>query len=132
VPSNDPGDAGASHGKSAQHAPQAPGSESDSGEPESDSAGTPTPSLQGLCTAYQAGATSNPGKAIDNPAFSVLVAAAGGTDKVADYCDELIGPRPTHPAGPPTDVIPSHPTGAPDVSHPAPSHSTPSHPTGRP
>src|SRR5712692_3418419 len=30
--------------------------------------GTPSPSLRGLCTAYQAGATSNDGKALTNPA----------------------------------------------------------------
>jgi hypothetical protein len=91
----------------------------DSNESESESAhspGTPTPSLEGLCNAYQAGATSNPGKALQSAAFQVLVAAAGGEDKLATYCTDLIGPATTHSHGKPSDVPP---------------HATPSHP-GRP
>jgi hypothetical protein len=99
------------------------------------SSATPHPSLDGLCKAFRAGATDNPGKAISNPAFSVLVAKAGGVDNVAAYCDTRIAPaakhhhhgRPatpgsarthaanhpsapvTHPAGEPTVLPPRHP-----------------------
>jgi hypothetical protein len=76
--------------------------------------GTPSPSLRGLCTAYQAGVADSHGKAMSNPAFSALVTAAGGTDQVADYCTKLIGAPRTHPSGEPT----SHPTGSP-TSHPS-------------
>jgi hypothetical protein len=123
-------------------------SSDDQDPPESDSptdTATPSPSLDGLCKAYQAGAANNPGKALANPAFTVLVAAAGGTDNVAAYCVTLVGPARTHPAGAPTShpggPPSSHPSGAP-ASHPggAPSShpsgagtgATPSHPTGRP
>jgi hypothetical protein len=86
---------------------------------------TPTPSLNGLCKAYQAGAASNPGKVLSNPAFSVLVATAGGADAVGAYCTTLVGPARTHPTGAPT----THPTGAP-TSHPT--GAPTSHPTGAP
>jgi hypothetical protein len=83
---------------------------------------TPSPSLDGLCQAYQAGAV--PRKA-SNPAFAALSRAAGGADGVAAYCVDLIGPAPTHPT-------PTHPT----PTHPAPTHPTdpselvlPTHPT---
>ncbi len=99
------------HGKPSQ----AP---SEAGKPEATSShapkGTPSPSLRGLCTAYQAGVADSHGKAMDSPAFSALVTAAGGTDNVADYCTKLIGAPSTHPSGEPT----SHPTGSP-TSHPS-------------
>jgi hypothetical protein len=89
------------------------------------SSASPSPSLKGLCTAYQAGATDNNGNAIHNPAFQALVTAAGGTSKLTAYCTKLIGPAPTHPTGKPS----SHPTGKPS-SHPTGKPS--SHPTGAP
>jgi hypothetical protein len=133
----------ASHGKSAsaqakvaaRHA-----SETDSEGPETEPAepsesgeadGTPTPSLEGLCHAFQAGATSNPGKAIDNPAFSVLVAAAGGKDKLAAYCENLIGAPRSHPNGQPSDH-PSHPAGAGQSHGHGPPSDLPTHPGGEP
>jgi hypothetical protein len=82
--------------------------------------GSPSPSLPGLCKAYQAKADIERGKALDSPAFTALVTAAGGLDKVDTYCATLITPKPdktrptnrptpkptgkptTHPAGPPT------------------------------
>jgi hypothetical protein len=102
---------------------------SDSAEPSGkpSGAGTPSPSLVGLCHAVQAGATSNPGKALENPAFSVLVAAAGGKSNLAAYCAHLIGPAHTHGAPSHHPGRSSHPGGAPG-SHPGPS----SHPTGPP
>src|SRR5712692_8914373 len=59
-----------------------PGRGNQPGAKPSGAPGTPSPSLRGLCTAFQAGATSNHGKALTNPAFTALVTAAGGTDKL--------------------------------------------------
>ena len=94
--------------------------------------GSPSPSLVGLCKAYEAKVGSNAhGKALDSPAFQALVKAAGGKDKVTAYCTDLLGkPKDKdtaaddhattapdkHPKGPR-----NHPTGAPDE-----------HPTGGP
>ncbi|MFC0548284.1 hypothetical protein [Kutzneria chonburiensis] len=101
--------------------------------------GSPSPSLTGLCNAFTAGAGSDHGKALDNPAFSALITAAGGRDKVDAYCADLLagkqekgsatpttttttkekdhggqghGPPSTHP-----DPGPDHPTGPP-TTHP--------------
>jgi hypothetical protein len=72
---------------------------------------TPSPSLHGLCVAYQAGAMD---KAAENSAFAALRSAAGGADNVDAYCVALIGPsshpvKPTHPAKPEQAATPSHP-----------------------
>lgn len=54
-------------------------------------AGSPSPSLVGLCKAYAARVGDNEqGKALDNPAFKALISAAGSTDKVTSYCDDLL------------------------------------------
>ena len=93
--------------------------------------GTPSPSLVGLCHAYLAGAGSEHGKALESPAFTVLITKAGGKDKVDAFCTALLasaapsqagdggngdGGNGEHgrPSGRPT---PSHPNGAP-ASHP--------------
>lgn len=104
--------------------------------------GSPSPNLRGLCTAYNAGVATNPGKALDNPAFGVLITTAGGKDNVQSYCATLLASDPgnssahasdqathpdasTHPTGAPTHPdASSHPTGAP--SHPVESD----HPSG--
>jgi hypothetical protein len=84
--------------------------------------GSPSPSLVGLCHAYLAGAGADHGKALDSPAFTVLITTAGGKEKVDVYCTNLL-------AGPSGDVKPdqagSRPTGAP-TSH------SPGAPTARP
>jgi hypothetical protein len=49
------------------------------------------PSLAGQCRAYTAGNKAERGKALDNPTFARLVAAAGGKDKVDAYCAEVLG-----------------------------------------
>jgi hypothetical protein len=90
--------------------------------------GSPSPSLVGLCTAYLAGVAENPGRALDNPAFTALITAAGGKDNVIAYCTAILpsahaSGTPSHPtAGPP-----SHPT-EPSSTHPGAS----THPTGPP
>ncbi|HEY3716617.1 MAG TPA: hypothetical protein VGL39_18985 [Jatrophihabitantaceae bacterium] len=106
--------------------------------------GGPSPNLRGLCTAFTAGAGDNPGKALDNPAFTLLITAAGGKDQVSSYCTTLLGAAPgkssTHPGADPTHGAPStHPTGAPSThptgaptTHPTGPKSTPSHPTPTP
>jgi hypothetical protein len=43
----------------------------------------------GLCRAWQAGQGAGSGSGADAPAFQALVAAAGGADKVAAYCEDV-------------------------------------------
>ncbi len=83
---------------------------------------SPSPSLRGLCQAYTAGVGSNPGEALDNPAFTALITAAGGKDKVAAFCTSLLAAKPNHRATP-------HPTGKPSS---LPTQAPTAHPTGKP
>ncbi|HEX6873485.1 MAG TPA: hypothetical protein VF163_20500 [Micromonosporaceae bacterium] len=79
-----------------------------------DGAGTPSPSLHGLCTAFQAGAGSAHGKALESPAFTALIDAAGGPDKVDAYCTDLLATRPgSAPSDRPGNAPTTVPTGAP-------------------
>lgn len=48
-------------------------------------------SMTGLCRAYQAQEDRYPGSAANSPAFSALVAAAGGADQVPAYCAAVLG-----------------------------------------
>ncbi|SCG65097.1 hypothetical protein [Micromonospora halophytica] len=85
--------------------------------------GTPSPSLVGLCRAYVAKATDNPGKALENPAFTVLVTTAGDREKVAAYCDTLLTAEKGRPSGRPStrpSAAPSRPAGKPDTRPTAP------------
>jgi hypothetical protein len=50
----------------------------------------PSPSLVGLCHAYNVGNKTEHGKALDNPAFTVLITTAGGKDKVDPFCHALL------------------------------------------
>lgn len=84
--------------------------------------GSPSPNLRGLCRAFRAHAGDNPGKSLDNRAFTVLIRKAGGRDKVAAYCDALLATRTAKPSARRSDAS-THPT-----SHPTHSKSTPSHP----
>lgn len=105
---------------------------SDSATPEpSDSAspepkGTPSPSLVGLCRAYGAGVATSHGKALDNPAFTVLITTAGGKDAVPAYCATLLAGA---PGGKPT-ALPTHAQGHQPATHPT--GKPASHPTGKP
>jgi len=67
-----------------------------------------SPSLHGLCTAYLAGVANSHGKALQNPAFTVLINAAGGADGVSGYCATLLSSSAAHPGKPSTH--PAHPT----------------------
>jgi len=99
------------------------------------SSGTPSPSMTGLCKAFTAGAGSDHGKALDNPAFSALITAAGGRDNVDAYCaDLLVGQQKKSSATPPTTTTKEKDHGGqghgPPSTHPEPGG--PDHPTGPP
>jgi hypothetical protein len=87
-------------------------------------AGTPSPSLQGLCTAFLAGAGSDHGKALESPAFQALITAAGGADSVDSFCATVVvspthGAAADHPTGPPA-THPAGPEGTPGTARPTP------------
>jgi len=82
--------------------------------------GSPSPSLEGLCKAYAAKPDGERGKALESSAFQALITAAGGLDKVADYCTTLL-PSAKPGGGKPSD-LPAKPT-----DHPAGPVATPSH-----
>ncbi|WP_258947536.1 hypothetical protein [Lentzea californiensis] len=74
-------------------------------EQKPDNSASPSPSLKGLCQAYTAGAGSEHGKAHNNPAFSALITAAGGAERVPGFCADLLGEKPgksDHTPGKPT------------------------------
>jgi hypothetical protein len=78
--------------------------------------GSPSPSLVGLCHAVDAGNKDDHGKALENPAFTALITAAGGKDKVDAFCATLLAAasaapkeHPSNPADSPSD----HRTGPP-------------------
>ncbi|NJP35513.1 hypothetical protein [Micromonospora thermarum] len=84
---------------------------------EGKNAASPSPSLVGLCHAFRAGAGDNPGKALENPAFSALITAAGTKEEVAAFCDDLLAKkdaRKNTPTVRPTEARPSHTAGKPD------------------
>lgn len=95
---------------------------SDTGRPaDAGGAAAPSPSMPGLCEAYTAQVRENPGKALDNPAFQALITAAGGRDKVPDYCGTVTR---DHPTGKPSDLpTPTEPgNGNAPSTHPTPSN----------
>jgi hypothetical protein len=70
--------------------------------------GSPSPSLVGLCHAVNAGNKDDHGKALENPAFTALITAAGGKEKVDAFCVKLLAAasaaskeHPSHPADDP-------------------------------
>lgn len=75
---------------------------------------SPSPSLEGLCQAYLAGAADNPGRALDSPAMRALINAAGGDeDEVAEFCSDLVPAElrlPEVPAGSPSGLPAERPT----------------------
>ncbi|MGR6321687.1 hypothetical protein Q2K19_17260 [Micromonospora soli] len=102
--------------KPAAHATGKPSDAADKGKGAGDAQGTPSPNLVGLCRAYRAGAGDNPGKALENPAFRVLITTAGDKEQVAAYCDALLAGakgKPSQAARP--TATPSHPTGRPSA-----------------
>lgn len=58
---------------------------------DSSSDASPSPSLTGLCKAYEAGGYASSTKHGNvNPAWSALESAAGGADDVGEYCDDRL------------------------------------------
>jgi hypothetical protein len=127
--SQQPADQRPSIGSPTSSQPAGPGSGQSQG-----GAGTvtPDPSFVGLCRAYKARTGDAPGKALDNPAFTSLIKAAGGKDKVAAYCADVLAAeakrakKSSTQSGQPT--TPDHPGEAGQSGQPAPT----SRPTGHP
>ncbi|MEU4714647.1 hypothetical protein AB0F73_13450 [Micromonospora purpureochromogenes] len=111
-------------GASAKPSAHATGTPADKvkGEKSPGAKGTPSPSLVGLCRAYTVKAGDNPGKALESPAFTVLITTAGGREQVAGYCTTLLAAEKGKPSHRPS-VMPSHPTGKPDA-RPTPQETT--------
>lgn len=108
----------------ASSAAHATASHSAGGQSANHPAASPSPSLRGLCQAYTAHAADNPGKALDNPAFSALISAAGGKANVSGFCATKLAAKPgnaptTHstgkPSSMPTTANTAHPSGKPTV-----------------
>jgi hypothetical protein len=94
------------------------GQPSDAGRP-AGAGNAPAPSMAGLCRAYTAQVNNGPGKALDNPAFDALVAAAGGQENVPEYCAGVVTDQPHgKPSDLPTPAGPGN-TGDPPGSRPA-------------
>jgi hypothetical protein len=123
-------------------APSNPGHSTPGPSRGSGSDATPSPSMIGLCTAYLAGAGADHGKALESPAFSALITAAGGKDNVDAFCAALgvtapgSGRGAGSPSGQPTTQpgATDHPTAEPTAHPDSTDHPTgpPSHPTGTP
>jgi hypothetical protein len=77
-------------------------SERASSSPGSSGAAVDHASLVGLCHAYRARGDRDPGAAIGDAGFAALVAAAGGADKVEEFCTGLLGASPVAPSGSPS------------------------------
>lgn len=112
------------------------------------SPGTPS-GLAGLCTAYRAKKNADRGHALEAPPFAALIAAAGGRDRVAGYCDALLdgkgkptgsgtNPATPQPSEDPTQGTSTGPTarvtGSPEAtpSGPTAGLATTTHPGNRP
>jgi hypothetical protein len=103
-------------------------SRADDAAQEAGDTGTPTPpssSLVGTCHAYLVADKADHGKALGNPAFTALIAAAGGDGKVGPFCQTLLAapspagdgarlsdkPDRNHSTSPPTDHLTRSSTG---------------------
>lgn len=127
-----------------------PGSATGSGPGAGGAGSTAAPNLEGLCQAFLSGDGAEEGGKLDATAFEALARAAGGQDKVPDYCQALQpgdqkaneqgarqpepsdtrgqgqgGPPPSTGSGgqgiPPTSAGGSGQGGSPDPSSPSPS-----------
>jgi hypothetical protein len=117
--SGSPSTSGSSGSSSSTPSPGSPSttpSESPSQSPSetSDGPATPTPSFEGLCRAFQATERSDAGSSLDSAAFLALATQAGGADRIATYCVDLIGPP--KQTGKPTPS-PGKPTGQPTTGN---------------
>ena len=83
-----------------------------------DETATPTPDFKGLCRAFQAADRGDAGSSLASAAFQALATQAGGADRIATYCVDLIGPpketgRPTDKPTPTSKPTPGKPTDRP-------------------
>src|SRR6266516_3847068 len=113
---------------------------STSGQPSA----TPPANVRNLCIAIDGARGATRAKALDDPAFAVLITAAGGKDGVTAYCAAVLSAGPgsssAQPGDPssdqPTSTPPSSPAGTPTPtgppSTPSPTDPTRTHPTGPP
>jgi hypothetical protein len=122
APSSASGDSGQSSDTGTAPAPSE--TESSTSPDEPGRSVNPSPSLVGLCHAWLAHPRDIT-KVSSNPAFSVLITAAGSADAVDGYCTTLLNSaHPSHPAHPTqaqnTKTHPAHPTQAQNTkTHPA-------------
>jgi hypothetical protein len=79
----------------------------------------PGADLRDMCETWQAGQKHGHGKDLDPALVARLGAAAGGTDKIADFCTALLAATPG-PSTTPTQPAPT-PPGNPDKTHGRPS-----------
>jgi hypothetical protein len=77
-------------GSAASRPGGAPGSGSGSAPGSTGAGPAAGPAVQGLCEAYAAGNGVERGGKLDASAFEELVAVAGGEEKVAAYCEDLL------------------------------------------
>ena len=89
-----------------------------SGPATTGAAAAPNPNLEGLCQAYLSSKGAEQGKKLDSAAFEALVRAAGGKEKVQDYCQSLLpaGRRDTEKQPPPDDPGQGQSQGGPPPS----------------
>ena len=127
--SGSPGAPGSNGSSTATGSPGSPSATSSATTPSetpsatSDGPATPSPSYEGLCRAFQAADRSDAGSSLDSAAFLALATQAGGADRIATYCIDLIGPP--KPTGTPTPS-PVKPTPSPGKPTPSPGKPTPS------
>jgi hypothetical protein len=100
--------AGATHGtnghETTSHA-TGPGGTAAQGPTGPDASG---PAREGLCRAWQSGQGGEEGKKDQATAFKALAAAAGGADKVADYCKDVTQGSGDHGQSSPPTTTPEH------------------------
>ena len=89
------------------------------------------PALEGLCQAFAAGGGTQQGDKLDATAFAALATAAGGEDKVAAFCEDLLPgdqklkePKTTKDTKKPKDQERPSPPGNADQGQGGPSTST--------
>ena len=133
-PSGSATDTGPS-GPSGSTTPSGTPSDTPSGTP--DRTQTPSPSLEGLCRAFQATDRSDAGGSLDSAALLALATAAGGADRIATYCVDLVGPpketgRSTDEPTPTTQPSPTRPTPTPTGPTPIAPTPSPGRPTDAP
>jgi|GEM_PF-2672605 len=85
-------------------APAAPSEAPSAADKPDQAGGNPDPSMVGLCQAYSAAASDNPGKALESPAFTALLAAAGSAEQVDGFCQQQTAAAGQPRGGAPTDL----------------------------